>query len=254
MDKSNYFIRDTARFGAYPTQSEVEELENIGTRYFLDLTNGREQNTYEYFTNYNYENFPIKDGCVPDDIVKFSNLIIRYGEIIENLEPGEKLYIHCRGGHGRSGLVSACLLSHIYNISAENAMYITTRGHCSRKSLSEKWRTLSSPQSRKQRMFVLNYFKPQYLFTGYKQIKKELLPFAKGILDIYNSIDKTDCYWHQHLYLEMVTFLSDEEHRKDLINTGMRKLIFNYNIESKMLIAKYIQEIRIDFIKELINK
>lgn len=251
MDKSNYFIKDTARFGAYPTQKEVEILEQNGVQYFLDLTYPEETNTKRYSTIYNYENFPIKDNDIPRNSVEFSNLIIRYSEIIENLNFGEKIYIHCRGGHGRSGLVAACLLVYIYNITPENAMYITTKGHCNRETLSEKWRTLSSPQSRKQRIYVLNFFKPLYLFTGYRPVKKGFLGFAEKILEIYYKIDKTEFHWHHTLFIEMATLLSEKKHREELIITGLRKIIFNYPVESKMLISKYLENIRLDFIKIL---
>ena len=38
MNYCSYFIKDKALFGSYPTQQSVEELEQEGVRYFVDLT------------------------------------------------------------------------------------------------------------------------------------------------------------------------------------------------------------------------
>ena len=39
------------------------------------------------------------------------------------------LYIHCFGGHGRSGLVMAILLQHILNLNKDGAMDLLQRSH-----------------------------------------------------------------------------------------------------------------------------
>ena len=38
MDNSSYFIKNRSLFGSFPTQESVQELEEHGVRYFVDLT------------------------------------------------------------------------------------------------------------------------------------------------------------------------------------------------------------------------
>ena len=37
MNKSSYFIENKARFGSYPTQESVKELEENGVKYFMSI-------------------------------------------------------------------------------------------------------------------------------------------------------------------------------------------------------------------------
>ena len=60
MEKSNYFYKDRCLFGAYPTQKDIEDLENYNVRLFVNLTT-EEENLYEYKTKYDIIKFPIND-------------------------------------------------------------------------------------------------------------------------------------------------------------------------------------------------
>jgi len=46
--------------------------------------------------------------------------------LVNQLE-NNKLYIHCRGGHGRAGLVVACLLCSIYDYPPEKSIELTSK-------------------------------------------------------------------------------------------------------------------------------
>eukprot|EP00928_Gymnodinium_smaydae_P085518 TRINITY_DN68_c2_g1_i1.p1 TRINITY_DN68_c2_g1~~TRINITY_DN68_c2_g1_i1.p1 ORF type:complete len:773 (+),score=140.74 TRINITY_DN68_c2_g1_i1:74-2392(+) len=61
---------------------------------------------------------PIPDQEITDDAV-IGELIT---QLLERLNQGEVLYIHCRGGHGRTGTVCALLLGRLYSLSAPEAM------------------------------------------------------------------------------------------------------------------------------------
>ena len=37
-----------------------------------------------------------------------------------SLVNNEKIYIHCKGGHGRAGLVVSCILCYTCRLSSEN--------------------------------------------------------------------------------------------------------------------------------------
>lgn len=173
MDRCSEFIKNKALFGAYPLQSSVNEYEKLGVRYFIDLTEEGEKNIVKYKTKYNYINYPIKDRRVPDCWKTFSELIIKISKIIKNLGTCEKIYIHCKGGHGRSGILVACLLCYLYKMTPSEAITKTTIFHGRRKIMKERWRKIGSPQTRGQKHFVTKFFEPLYVFEYYTRYFSE---------------------------------------------------------------------------------
>ena len=167
MDRSSEFIKNKALFGGFPTQEYVNEFEELGVRYFVDLTCKGEKNITPYKTKYTYIHYPISDRRVPTCWKSFSKFIIKIGNIIKNLKIGEKIYIHCKGGHGRSGIVVASLLCYIYRITPSEAIAKTTKYHSRRKEMREKWRKIGSPQTRGQKHFVTKFFEPLYVYENY---------------------------------------------------------------------------------------
>jgi len=96
--------------------------------------------------------FPIVDLSIPDAEVLNEFLT----DIIERLRNGERMYIHCWGGRGRAGVVSCCLLSKAFKISADEALERVGRAYLTRKDGAYR-----SPQTKQQvnfvRSFVANY-------------------------------------------------------------------------------------------------
>jgi len=157
MDRSSYFIKDKALFGSFPTKDAITELEKEGVRYFIDLTFPDENNITPYFTKYKYISFPIKDRYYPENKHEFTEFILKIADIIVNLNDGEKVYIHCKGGHGRSGVVVSILLYHLFNLSPESALEHTKKSHNDRLVMRDKWRKIGSPQTYQQKIFVHNF-------------------------------------------------------------------------------------------------
>jgi ribA/ribD-fused uncharacterized protein len=168
MDRCSQFIKKRALFGSFPTQDAVRELEEEGVRYFIDLTTGVEDKTTPYTTNYTYIKYPIVDRRTPDNWKSFSVFIIKVSDIISNLEEGQLIYVHCKGGHGRSGVVVACLLCYMFGITPTNALERTTKYHSRRSVMRDKWRSLGSPQTRSQKSFVHRFFEPLFFYRAYK--------------------------------------------------------------------------------------
>jgi ribA/ribD-fused uncharacterized protein len=167
MDRCSYFIDKKALFGSHPTQRAVEILESQGVRYFIDLTCPGESKITPYITQYTYIRYPIRDHRVPTDWGSFATLILRICNIIKHLKDGEMVYIHCKGGHGRSGVVVACTLCQLYKIPPTEALHLTTSYHFKRVEMREKWRRIGSPQSVQQKTFVHNFFRPIYFYKPY---------------------------------------------------------------------------------------
>lgn len=167
MDKASFFVKNKALFGGYPTQTAVEEYENNGVRYFINLTEDGEKGIQPYKTRYTYIHYPIKDRRVPTDWKSFAYLIIKLASIIKTLKNDEKLFLSCKGGHGRSGVVVACLLCYIYKMLPSVAITKTTQYHGRRKDMREKWRKIGSPQTRSQKHFVSKFFEPLYIYKNH---------------------------------------------------------------------------------------
>ena len=103
-DYSSYFIEDRALFGSYPRQEQVDDLIELGVKYFVDLTVPGE--VFPAYTSRasNYIRFPILDRKAPSDVTNFTVFVLTVNKALESLSTGEKMYIHCKGGHGRAGI------------------------------------------------------------------------------------------------------------------------------------------------------
>lgn len=179
MDTCSYFIPNKALFGCYPTQNDVEELEQNGVRYFIDLTCQGEKRIVEYHTKYNYFNFPIRDHKTPHDWKDFAVFIISICNLIRKLPSKELIYVHCRAGHGRSGMVVACILCYLYKMLPDHALHLTNEYHKKRKEMKDKRRRMGSPSNSWQKEFVQRFFRPLYFYKAAKiGIKEGLSTFS----------------------------------------------------------------------------
>lgn len=89
-----------------------------------------------------FVHFPIKDCSVTDDGGVF-NLAV---ELVEAIAAGEVLYLHCWGGHGRTGTLVCIMLHLMYNLDATAAMAYCQRTH----DLRQCPVVVGSPQTRSQ--------------------------------------------------------------------------------------------------------
>lgn len=163
MDKCSYFIENLALFGSSPCQEFVNYLEDeLGIKYFVDLTYENEHNIESYTTRYTKIRHPIKDQKIPTNRLEFCKLIL---SLVEILKRGGKMYVHCKGGHGRSGVVVAGIIGVFYGVSAEKALDMTRDSHQKRKTMRDRWRAIGSPQTYAQKEFIRNLFYPIYYNT-----------------------------------------------------------------------------------------
>ena len=70
--------------------------------------------------------FPITDGGIPKDVVEFKKMV---GWLIDQLGLGKAVHIGCIGGHGRTGLLIAALVSHVDGIGSSAAEWVRMH-HC----------------------------------------------------------------------------------------------------------------------------
>jgi hypothetical protein len=160
-DTSAFFINGQALFGAYPSQQQIQQLTLWGVELIVNLTSKNEKKIKPYTTDCEVVYYPIPDRDVPPFPVSFYACVVAVSKaIIEN----KKVYVHCKGGHGRASLFVACILCFVYKITPEESFVLTSKYHASRLVHSSRpkkdsyWKARGFPQTQEQRMFVRSTF------------------------------------------------------------------------------------------------
>jgi hypothetical protein len=224
MNQASFFIEKKALFGGYPSHNQILELKEEGVVWFIDLTYNNEKNikVYSHLVN-NWINYPIKDGYIPEDKKKFLIFLFILQMVLESLKPGEKLYIHCRGGHGRSTLVISCFLGLIMKTSPSASLNLAHQYHSLRPNLKPKW-LLQSPFNPKQRKFVESFFGSLYLYSNFKNDKVKEITTKTEFFMVYIFLN---FYLHQNTTILEV-----------LLNSGLK------TIKGEGIISAILQELR----------
>lgn len=276
MNNASFFIKNRALFGSFPTQESVQELEQNGVKYFIDLTDiTKEKNIISYETKYIHINYPILDNYIPTNLSRFSSFIIKISNIIKSLKRGELVYIHCRAGHSRSAIVVACIICYIFELSSSESLQYTTKCHSNRINLRERRRKLGAPQSLIQKKFVHHFFENLilkdnkfsygFLNSSLFSVKTELgifltsqLAFSEHIKkymienNIYdeNNIDKNIKYEIMEKILKL-KFEQNIKIKENLLNTGLKNIIYQnkndefWSFDNKL--GKIIMNIRDEY-------
>lgn len=92
-------LREVYGVGAIVNLLEEHEHRRFGMEDYRDEIRA--------FRSFELRGFPILDGGVPGDVDGVRDLV---GWILERLGAGTNVAVHCRGGLGRTGLVTACCL------------------------------------------------------------------------------------------------------------------------------------------------
>jgi hypothetical protein len=81
-----------------------------GINHFIDLTEKGELPAYRHLLPVytRYQGSPIADSCVPESVTQVQALL---SDIRFALEAKRCVYVHCRQGIGRTGLVMGCYLA-----------------------------------------------------------------------------------------------------------------------------------------------
>lgn len=129
------------------------ELERQGRPYFEGVPKLIAQAPSEYphlATRLSYRHVPIYDKGVGED-AEVNALV---AEIIDMLNRGERIYLHCRGGHGRTGTIASLLLGRLYGLTAYEALELCKRYHDCRADVKAKPGVYGCPETHDQRSQV----------------------------------------------------------------------------------------------------
>lgn len=173
-------------FGGYPTRDGMVQLQNMNVKYIVDLTTPIEKNKlgYYYAKDYGmtYISFPIRDNFVPYDMDSFNEFIVSLMFIVNNMKDNEYIYIHCKGGHGRSGMIVCCLLCLMYGKTPSQSIHEVTHGHRQRPLLSSKWKMRLCPSNEIQRVFVDRIFRSHNMMNN--------APLTRELENVFNNVRK----------------------------------------------------------------
>jgi hypothetical protein len=106
----------------------------------------REYNIVDY-ENLSFEHCPIVDCGITDD----SKVLDLARKLVQDISMGELIYLHCWGGHGRTGTVVSIMLHIMYGLNPYEAMERCQAVHDLRRCHVE----VGSPQTQTQRDQVI---------------------------------------------------------------------------------------------------
>ncbi|KAL6046962.1 ADP-ribose glycohydrolase ARH3 [Balamuthia mandrillaris] len=144
--RSNWVIPGRLLAGAYPgDRKEPQHTEvvhtlvnNAGVQTFVCLQTAKELGSFRDYKpiakaanpSVSFLHFPIQDGAVGED-EEVVQLVERLSRLIKE-ERNVPVYVHCWGGHGRTGTIIALLIANLYQVGSEEALSRTGKYHNSR--------------------------------------------------------------------------------------------------------------------------
>lgn len=158
------WIDDRIIAGSYPGtidptehRSILASIVNSGVNVFISLMQPKEAakfNEYQSFVNkltrdsVKYYNFPIADKQTAS-----TELLLEVVSLMKSLlreDQNTVIYLHCHGGHGRTGLVSTLYLSSKYKLNSDSALKLWYEKHETRERFtSSKLSKLTAVQLKK---------------------------------------------------------------------------------------------------------
>jgi len=96
--------------GLNDARARLRQLRDAGLNSFIDLTEAGELPEYRHLlpVHTQYKRSPIRDTGVPESVAQVQGLL---KDIRSGLKSTRNIYLHCRAGIGRTGLIVGCYLA-----------------------------------------------------------------------------------------------------------------------------------------------
>ena len=223
-------------FGPFPNQIMIDKLLYEKFDIIVNLTMDNESVFSMEDSSYKipkskYIHYPIIDNDIPQCILSYCSFITKLKRLYED---GMKIYIHCRGGHGRSGMTSTSLLIVLKpEKSIKEIIEDVNNSHTSRIILRDKWKEKTTP---------FNYHQYSFIMKVHKNIYINIQNKYYGWLIFNEKID----YNQQKFYNIYDFFINDKITQKEkedfLRNYFNNKVLSNKDVEYKLRLT-YLKRI-----------
>lgn len=223
-------------FGPFPNQLMITKLLNNKFDIIVNLT--MENETVLSFDNSSYKipkskyiHYPIVDNNIPQCSVSYCSFITKLKRLYEN---GMKIYIHCRGGHGRSGMTSTSLLALLNpDKSIKEIIEEINHSHTKRVILRDKWKSKNTPFNYAQYSFIMKIHK--YIYINIQNKYYSWLIFNEKI------------EYNQQIFYNIYDFfindkIAQKEKEEFLRNYFNNKILSNKDIQYKLRLT-YLKKI-----------
>lgn len=165
---NSYQVYERLFAGEYPgdlnnPEQKVNLFLDFGITNFIDLTEEGELLPYHQFLpdQCGHRRFPIQDVSTPEDCKSVYELMLQLDTILTN--PLNKVYIHCWGGVGRTGLIVGCY--YVYRGETYQQALSHLKESFKQCPKSEHRRT---PETRNQEEFIKDFaYYKRLLDTGF---------------------------------------------------------------------------------------
>ena len=234
-------LQNRLYFGPFPNQNMIDSLfkENFdfivnltmdNENIFIDHLNDQidlkeETQTYKVPKN-KYISYQIKDNDIPECPQSYCSFITKLKKLYLK---DKKIYIHCRGGHGRSGMVSVSILLSIFpEKNIKEIIEFVNQSHINRINLRKKWKNKKTPFNYNQFLFLLKIHKNIYINNTNKYYN--WLIFNDSILYNDNKYDS--------IYSFYIDSLIDKQIKLEYIKNYFKtKIEYNKDIKYKFYLT-----------------
>ncbi len=158
--RNSYKVDERIYAGEYPATSnavlgrrEAARFTKFGITHFIDLTEAGELSPYNQWlpANCTYTRFPIKDCDTPTSMEGVTEMLKGIIETIKS-SVNAKVYIHCRGGIGRTGTIVGCYYALLLkDFTASMNLLERQFSQCPKSAFRR------TPETLKQRQFIMRY-------------------------------------------------------------------------------------------------
>jgi len=228
-------------FGPFPNQLMIDRLLEEKFNLIVNLTmeneniyneNEKEEDKLMYrIPKSKYIHYPIKDNDIPECPISYCSIISKMKHLYEE---NKKIYIHCRGGHGRSGMVSSSLLITLKpDKNIKEVIEDINSSHINRTILRNKWKKKSTPFNYNQYLFILKIHKNIYININNKYY---------GWL-VFNEMIEHNGNSYYNIYDFFMNTLCDKEEKESFMDSYfLNKINSNKDIECKLHLT-YLRKI-----------